>query len=127
MVGGALWVGLLACGCSLVLFVLALRQLGTERTGACFSVAPFFGAVVAVLGLGEPLTTPLLIAGALMALGIGLHLNERHACAHAHEGQEHEHAHEHEAHHEHAHDGRTTLSRQARWTCSTRICTATSR
>ncbi len=105
LVGGALAVGLLAYGCSLVLFVLALRHLGTARTGAYFSVAPFFGALVAVLGLGEPLTMPVSIAGVLMAIGIGLHLSERHAHAHAHEGLEHEHAHEHDAHHPHAHDG----------------------
>jgi len=104
-VGGALAVGLLAYGCSLVLFVLALRHLGTARTGAYFSVAPFFGALVAVLGLGEPVTTPVLIAGALMAIGIGLHLSERHGHAHAHGVLEHEHAHEHDAHHQHAHDG----------------------
>jgi hypothetical protein len=105
LVGSALAVGLLAYGCSLVLFVLALRQLGTARTGAYFSVAPFFGALVAVLGLGEPLTMPLLIAGLLMAIGIGLHLSERHGHPHMHGVLEHEHAHVHGAHHQHGHDG----------------------
>lgn len=37
--------GLAAYGISLVLFVIGLRDLGTARTGAYFSVAPFFGAV----------------------------------------------------------------------------------
>ena len=104
-VGGALAVGLLAYGFSLVLFVVALRHLGTARTGAYFSVAPFFGALVAVLGLGEPVTAPLLMAGALMAIGVWLHLSERHEHGHAHEVLEHDHAHEHDAHHPHAHDG----------------------
>ena len=98
-------VGLLAYGFSLVPFVVALRHLGTARTGAYFSVAPFFGALVAVLGLGEPVTAPLLMAGALMAIGVGLHLSERHAHGHAHEVLKHDHAHEHDAHHQHAHDG----------------------
>ena len=33
-----------AIGVSLVLFILALRHLGTARTGAYFSLAPFIGA-----------------------------------------------------------------------------------
>ena len=45
-----------AYGLSLALFVLALRHLGTARTGAYFSTAPFFGAATAVVLLGEPLT-----------------------------------------------------------------------
>src|SRR5215831_15227075 len=36
-------VGFLGYGVSLALFVLALRHLGTARTGAYFSVAPFVG------------------------------------------------------------------------------------
>ena len=107
-VGGALAVGLVAYGFSLVLFVVALRNLGTARTGAYFSVAPFFGALVAVVGLGEPVTTPLLVAGALMAIGVWLHLSERHEHGHGHETLEHEHEHEHDAHHQHAHDAPMT-------------------
>ena len=103
-VGGALAVGLAAYGFSLVLFVVALRHLGTARTGAYFSVAPFFGALVAVLVLGEAVTTPLLVAGALMAVGVWLHLSERHEHEHPHLPLEHEHEHEHDAHHQHAHD-----------------------
>ena len=41
--------GFLGYGDSLVLFVLALRYLGTARAGAYFSVAPIFGAALAVL------------------------------------------------------------------------------
>ena len=104
---GALSLGLVAYGFSLVLFVVALRHLGTARTGAYFSVAPFVGALVAVLGLGESVTAPLLIAGALMAIGVWLHLSERHGHEHGHDALEHEHEHEHDAHHQHAHDGTT--------------------
>jgi len=102
-IAGALLVGLLAYGISLTLFVVGLRHLGTARTGAYFSVAPFFGAVLALL-MGEPLTLPLLLAGACMAAGIWLHLTERHAHQHAHEEIEHDHPHLHDAHHLHAHD-----------------------
>jgi drug/metabolite transporter (DMT)-like permease len=41
-------VGLVGYGVSLTLYVLALRHLGTARTGAYFSVAPFTGRPVAV-------------------------------------------------------------------------------
>lgn len=99
----ALVVGLLAYGVSLVLFVVGMRHLGTARAGAYFSVAPFFGAILAVLS-GEPVTLPLLVAGALMALGIWLHLTERHDHEHAHEEMEHSHEHLHDEHHQHHHD-----------------------
>ncbi len=101
-VASAMLIGLLAYGVSLALFVVALRHLGTARTGAYFSVAPFFGALLA-LTLGEPLTWPLAIAGLLMAFGIWLHLSERHEHLHAHLVMEHDHEHEHDDHHKHEH------------------------
>lgn len=101
---GALVVGLFTYGISLALFVVGLRHLGTARTGAYFSVAPFLGAVLA-LAMGEPLTLRLLAAGALMAVGIWLHLTERHEHEHTHEILEHDHEHTHDEHHLHSHDG----------------------
>jgi hypothetical protein len=95
--------GFAAYGISLALFVVGLRHLGTARTGAYFSVAPFFGAVLAVIGLGEPVTSGLLFAGGLMAVGVWLHLSEHHGHAHTHEPVEHEHEHEHDVHHAHIH------------------------
>jgi drug/metabolite transporter (DMT)-like permease len=101
LLGGAAVLGFFAYGISLTLFVLALRHLGSARTGAYFSVAPFFGAILAVALLGEPVTPGLLGAGALMALGVWLHLSERHEHPHRHEATEHEHEHEHDVHHDH--------------------------
>jgi drug/metabolite transporter (DMT)-like permease len=98
--------GLVSYGVSLVLFVLGLRQLGTARTGAYFSVAPFFGALLSVALLGEPVSWQLAAAALLMAAGVWLHLTERHVHAHAHEAMQHEHAHVHGAgdvHHDHPH------------------------
>ena len=103
--GAAALIGFLGVGVSLVLFVLALRHLGTARTGAYFSLAPFIGALVAVVVLHESVTLQLLFAGALMAAGLWLHLIENHAHSHAHEALEHEHSHVHDDHHQHAHDG----------------------
>ena len=100
---GSMVVGFLAYGVSLALFVVGLRHLGTARTGAYFSVAPFFGAVLA-LTTGEPLTLQLIAAASLMALGVWLHLTERHEHAHAHRLMEHDHEHVHDEHHQHQHD-----------------------
>lgn len=95
--------GLLGYGISLSLFVVALRHLGTARTGAYFSIAPFFGALLGLLS-GEPLTPTLLLSGLLMGLGIWLHLSERHEHLHVHEPLEHEHEHVHDEHHQHDHE-----------------------
>jgi drug/metabolite transporter (DMT)-like permease len=103
-------VGFLGYGVSLALFVLGLRHLGAARTGAYFSLAPFVGATLAVLVLGEPLSVRLLAAGALMGFGLWLHLAERHEHDHAHETMEHEHRHRHDAHHRHDHAPGTDLS-----------------
>jgi len=111
LAAGAL--GFASYGVSLVLFVIALRQLGTARTGAYFSIAPFAGALLA-LALGEPLTVGLMIAGALMGAGVWLHLTERHEHPHRHEALEHSHEHEHDEHHRHEHEpGLTPALRHA--------------
>jgi drug/metabolite transporter (DMT)-like permease len=105
LIAAAAVLGLLGIGVSLVMFILALRHLGTARTGAYFSLAPFIGAVIAIALLREPVTVSLLGAGALMGLGLWLHLSERHAHEHRHSALEHEHSHVHDAHHQHAHEG----------------------
>jgi drug/metabolite transporter (DMT)-like permease len=107
-IGAAAVVGFLGVGVSLVLFTLALRHLGTARTGAYFSLAPFIGAMIAVLLLHEPVTAQLIAAGLLMAVGLWLHLAERHEHEHTHKTTEHEHAHVHDAHHQHTHEGPVT-------------------
>lgn len=74
--GEAALVGFLGYGVSLVLFVLAMREVGAARTGAYFSTAPFIGAVIGLVFLQEPLTTALIAAGVLMSFGVYLHLTE---------------------------------------------------
>lgn len=96
-------IGLFGYGLSLTLFVLALRHIGTARTGAYFATAPFVGAAVAVAFLGDSLSVGFIIAALLMAAGVGLHLTERHEHAHRHEALTHDHRHTHDAHHQHAH------------------------
>jgi drug/metabolite transporter (DMT)-like permease len=95
--------GFVGYGLSLVLFVLALREIGTARTGAYYSTAPFIGAVIAFIMLREPVTPALLISGALMGLGVWLHLTERHEHEHEHQPVAHTHPHVHDDHHQHEH------------------------
>ncbi|MBU6503634.1 MAG: EamA family transporter [Burkholderiales bacterium] len=100
--------GFASYGASLTLFVVGLRSLGTARTGAYFSIAPFFGAALAIGLLGEVVTVQLVAAGTLMAVGVVLHLTERHEHMHTHAPQAHSHEHEHgtgDEHHDHPHDG----------------------
>ena len=104
VVGAAALLGFVSYGVSLVLFVRALRDLGTARTGAYFSTAPFAGALLSVALLGEPVTWPLALAATLMAWGVWLHLTEHHAHRHVHRPMDHEHEHEHDEHHRHVHE-----------------------
>ena len=100
---GAALLGFLSYGVSLTLFVLALRDLGTARTSAYFSTAPFFGVLLSLILLGE---TPSLFfwpALLLMIFGVWTHLTEHHEHDHLHKAMEHEHAHRHDEHHQHAH------------------------
>ena len=99
----ALVLGFLSYGVSLVLFVLALRNLGTARTGAYFSTAPFVGALLSIAIFRERPTTILIVAAVLMGLGVWLHFTERHEHEHHHEMLDHDHAHVHDEHHQHVH------------------------
>lgn len=102
-IGAVALIGFFGYGVSIVLFVFALRHLGTARTGAYFSTAPFIGALLAIVVLAEPVTWRLVAAGVLMAIGVYLHLAERHEHKHVHEPMEHEHRHVHDEHHQHVH------------------------
>ena len=96
--------GFFGYGLSLLLFVLALRGLGTSRTGAYFSVAPFIGVVIAILFFKEETSIIFWISLIFMGSGVWLHLTENHEHEHTHEPCFHEHKHIHDEHHQHSHD-----------------------
>jgi drug/metabolite transporter (DMT)-like permease len=96
-------IGFFGYGISLVFYIVALRYLGAARTGAYFATAPFVGAAISVLALGDNITVGLVLAGVLMGIGVLLHLSEHHEHEHAHARMAHTHPHVHDAHHEHAH------------------------
>eukprot|EP01035_Chromulina_nebulosa_P001654 gene1654-2233_t len=101
---GLLAVGATGYGLSLRFYLLAQRVFGATRTGSVFSLAPFIGALGALL-LGERLPSGLMLLGGLLMLaGVLLHLAEHHSHEHLHEAMEHEHAHRHDdGHHSHDH------------------------
>lgn len=98
-------VGATGYGLSLRFYLLAQRAFGAARTGSVFAFAPFIGAAVAI-ALGDRSGSWIMAAGgALMVLGVLLHLAESHGHEHLHEAMEHEHAHSHDdGHHNHNHE-----------------------
>lgn len=103
LVSGALGIGALSYGASVVMDAYALRWVGAAREAAYFATAPFVGAMMSMLLLGDTLRWLDAAAMGLMVAGVLALLRERHAHAHTHEVLEHEHLHVHDAHHEHAH------------------------
>lgn len=103
-VAGGLLIGALSYGASLVLFVQALRGIGSARTSTFFAAGPFVGMLLAVLLLGEH--PPLIYwpAMALMLGGIALLCREAHGHYHEHDELAHAHTHAHDEHHLHEHD-----------------------
>jgi len=70
MVPVLLFIGLGCMSFSIVLTYIAIREIGSTRTGSIFSTSSLFGAVVAFIILGESLEATQLFFGILMFLGI---------------------------------------------------------
>lgn len=104
-IGGAMLLGLFSYGISLVLFIYAMRHLGSARSGAHFSTAPFMGAAIAIAMLNEPFTVVFAMALLCMVAATWLVLTEQHQHQHTHEPLLHDHAHHHDEHHQHVHVG----------------------
>ena len=96
--------GFVGYGISVVLDIYALRILGAAREAAFFATAPFIGALAAVPILGEHWGFGEYLAGATMAIGVGVLLREHHSHLHTHPAMEHDHVHTHpDPHHQHVH------------------------
>lgn len=90
--------GFVAYGLSIFLYIRAQRTLGAAKTSAYYAVAPFVGALLSFMLIGEPLTRIYFVALILMAAGtlfVVLDTIVKH----------HEHLHEHQF--THTHDGTT--------------------
>jgi drug/metabolite transporter (DMT)-like permease len=100
----ALVIGAAGYGASIVLWVKGARDLGAARGQVIFATAPFIGATLAWLVLGDPVTGVQIIAGLLAAAGVVVSLASAHDHEHTHQAMTHEHEHEHDdAHHDHHH------------------------
>jgi drug/metabolite transporter (DMT)-like permease len=104
----ALIVGAFSYGASLVFFIKSLEGMGSSRTGAFFSAAPYFGAILSLVLLREWIGWVLFPATALMIIGTWLITGETHGHKHRHAHEKHSHEHTHkDKHHEHSHpDGK---------------------
>ncbi|MHB8868413.1 MAG: DMT family transporter [Thermoleophilia bacterium] len=102
-VAAAMFVGALSYGGSLVLFIHALRHLGSSRTSAYFGSAPFMAAAISLVAAGQRPTLTLLLGGAFMVVGAVFMLMEQHVHEHEHDGVTHVHWHAPDAEHRHSH------------------------
>jgi drug/metabolite transporter (DMT)-like permease len=91
-------------GLTSVLFLLALRGIGTARAGSLLSISPFFGVVLSLVLFAEVPDLLFYAALPVMALGAWLLISEAHAHQHRHLAIAHEHRHRHDdQHHDHQH------------------------
>src|SRR5437764_1416607 len=105
---GAVAVGAVSYGASLLLYLRAQRALGAARQSALFAVAPFAGAAAYIPLLGDRPAPADYAGAALMMLGVAALLRAKHAHVHTHEPMEHDHLHVHDVHHQHPHEGPRT-------------------
>lgn len=100
----AMILGFFSYGLSIVLFVLAMRSLGSARTSALFAASPFIGTILAFI-LNHDIPSPMFFAALpVMVLGTFFLLKEDHGHSHRHEHAIHEHRHSHnDNHHNHRH------------------------
>ena len=92
-------------GLASVFFLMALRSMGTARTGLFLALSPFFGVIFSSFLFQEPFHQFFPIALFIMVIGVYLLVSERHAHQHYHPPLVHNHRHNHhDLHHDHAHD-----------------------
>lgn len=103
IIAGAMGLGFISYGLSIVLFIHAMRNLGAGRTSALFGVAPLAGMLLSFLIFKEFPSWMFIIGLALMVIGTLVLVREEHEHGHVHERMVHEHAHTHDDHHNHEH------------------------
>jgi hypothetical protein len=87
------------------LWVRGAQQLGAARGQVIFATAPFVGAVLAWVVLGDSIHAVQIVAMTLAAFGVALSLRSAHEHRHQHKSIEHTHEHTHDdEHHDHGHD-----------------------
>lgn len=64
-----LLLGYVAYGLSIYFYTYAQRTIGAAKTSTYYALAPFIGALLSIVMLGEPITLLFVIASAIMAAG----------------------------------------------------------
>jgi drug/metabolite transporter (DMT)-like permease len=89
-----------------VLFLMAIRGIGTARAGSLLAISPLFGVLLSLLIFPARPAGLFLPAVFLMVIGVWLLLSEKHSHPHRHPAEVHEHRHRHDdLHHCHGHTG----------------------
>jgi len=101
----ALVIGMAGYGLSITLWVKGARDLGAARGQVIFAAAPFIGAALSWLALGEAISVIQVVAVVLAAGGVTVSLRTAHEHQHRHEPTTHDHEHTHDdGHHDHVHE-----------------------
>lgn len=104
VVTAALVVGALSYGASIVLYIRSAHQLGATRAQGVFASAPFIGAALSFVWLGEAIAWEHVAGAAVLVPSVIVLFWSQHEHLHVHEPLEHIHAHRHDdAHHAHLH------------------------
>jgi drug/metabolite transporter (DMT)-like permease len=112
----SLAVGGVSYGLSIVLYITAAQHLGATRSQMAFSSAPFFGAILSAVALGEGFTVVQLSAMAILAVSIAALFRDKHEHEHSHDAMAHEHLHQHDdRHHGHDHDIADAEAAHSHW------------
>ncbi|MFA7562043.1 MAG: EamA family transporter [Methanoculleus sp.] len=91
-------------GLTSILFLLALRGIGTARAGSFLAISPFFGVFFSLLLFAELPSGIFYVALPVMAVGAWMMVSEEHSHPHRHPATVHEHRHRHDdLHHNHTH------------------------
>ncbi|MCL5807337.1 MAG: EamA family transporter [Deltaproteobacteria bacterium] len=104
MILGAMILGCMSYGLSIVLFIYAMRGLGAGRTSALFATAPIFGIILSLILFQETPDGLFIAALPIMIIGAIFLVTEQHKHIHRHEEIIHEHRHAHtDGHHDRHH------------------------
>ncbi len=113
-IAAALAVGALSYGASIALYIRSAHELGATRAQAVFASAPFAGAALAFVFLGEPVGFSHVAASLLLVPSIAALFRSQHEHGHVHEPVEHLHGHRHDdGHHQHPHSGQPPARRHS--------------
>ncbi|MDE6797468.1 MAG: DMT family transporter [Ruminococcus sp.] len=107
----AMILGYVAYGLSIFMYIKAQRTIWATKTSAYYSLAPFIGAFLSFVFVGEKLSISYLIALVIMLIGTAfvvldtlmknhIHVHS-HVITHEHNGVKHEHIFEHSHFHKH--------------------------